>query len=103
MSIEKSVIDEVSEAEENNTTHVKVGNRWGGAGGGASNNASIEESYGANSTPAAGRKEERKSEEMTRDRNRDSMFGTMLINVPMSKEHEARINQMQYPHLVMQQ
>ena len=42
-------------------------------------------------------------DESMRDKNRDSMFGTMLITNGMSKEHEARMLQMQDPHLVMQQ
>jgi len=44
---------------------------------------------------------------MARDRNRDSMFGTMLLNKTMSKEYgpnfEARMLQMQDPHHMMQQ
>ena len=42
-------------------------------------------------------------ESLMRDKNRDSMFGTMLITNGMSKEHEARMLQMQDPHQVMQQ
>ena len=42
-------------------------------------------------------------DDTVRDRNRDSMFGTMLLTNGMSKEHEARMMQMQDPHQVMQQ
>ena len=41
--------------------------------------------------------------ESMRDRNRDSMFGTMLGGMSLNKEHEARMIQMQDPHQVMQQ
>ena len=46
------------------------------------------------------------TEEQLRDRNRDSMFGTMLLsdhNNNMSKEQDKRMKQMQDPHSVMQQ
>ena len=47
------------------------------------------------------------TEEQLRDRNRDSMFGTMLLsdhtNNNLSKEQDRRMKQMQDPHSVMQQ
>ena len=87
------MIDEVSETEENNTTQMKLG---------AKLKKSAEE---AKEDPyaEADRKADREREMVTRDRNRDSMFGTMLISANISKEHEARMMQMQDPHQVMQQ
>lgn len=40
--------------------------------------------------------------EIAKDRNRDSMFGTMLLTNPMSKENEARMKEMSDPHNLMQ-
>ena len=40
--------------------------------------------------------------ELTRDRNRDSMFGTMLLS-KVSTDVESRVRQIQDPHQVMQQ
>ena len=47
MNIEKSVIDEVSEAEENNTTQVKIGAHGGGVG---SSKAAAKASNGGNTS-----------------------------------------------------
>ena len=92
-NIEKSVIAEVSEAEENNTTQLKIGHHESGR------TAFLDPYYDAD------RKAEREkmmhspfTDEMMRDRNRDSMFGTMLLSNQMSKENEARMLQMQDPH-----
>lgn len=40
--------------------------------------------------------------ELAKDRNRDSMFGTMLLSNTMSKENAARMKEMQDPHNLMQ-
>ena len=115
-NIERQVIDEVSEAEENNTTQLKIGasaSQDGGSasGAGASSFLAFQPqsskvkrdlySDGDGSKPVE--KPNYMIDESMRDKNRDSMFGTMLITNGMSKEHEARMLQMQDPHLVMQQ
>lgn len=105
MNIEKSVIQEASEADENNTTHLKIGHHF--------NSSRLEATGGKNPPREAYDDTDRKPEvpakialhlsDADKDRNRDSMFGTMLLTNGMSKEHEARMIQMQDPHLVMQQ
>jgi len=107
----------VSEAEENNTTQLKIGASASQDGGSASGAAGASSflafqpqaskvkrdlySDGDGSKPVE--KPNYMIDESMRDKNRDSMFGTMLITNGMSKEHEARMLQMQDPHLVMQQ
>ena len=87
LNMEKSVIHEVSETEENNTTHMKIGRHF----------KPDMSPYGG------GDSKQKETEESIRDRNRDSMFGTMLLTSGMSKENEARMIQIQDPHQVMQQ
>lgn len=96
MNIEKSVIVEASEAEENNLTQHKIG------GFGLQRRKSNDMPYADYSK---GGESNRKAglDSSARDKNRDSMFGTMLLTNGLSKEHEARVLQMQDPHLVMQQ
>ncbi len=84
MNIEKSVIDEVSETEENNTTQQKIGRHF--------SSKKIEKSR-KNLDPYNDiEKKISHMDEAARDKNRDSMFGTMLMTNGMSKEHEARMN-----------
>ena len=96
------LLHRVSEAEENNTTQLKIGN-FG------------KPQYKARDPYAeADKRADREKlnneglfpdNEMARDRNRDSMFGTMLISNTISKEYgpnfEARLLQMQDPHHIM--
>ena len=96
MNIEKSVIHEVSETEENNTTQVKIGRHFGKSPPGISSSSkALLDAYADSSGKV------KETEESIRDRNRDSMFGTMLLTSGMSKENEARMIQIQDPHQVM--
>ena len=90
LNIEKSVIDEVSETEENNTTQNKIagqGSRFG------MKNRNLMDPY----TDLTAEKDKEKNH----DRNRDSMFGTMQLTSNISKENAARMVQMKDPHQVM--
>ena len=83
---ETPVIAEVSEAEENNMTQQKIGHHFSSV----SNNNDQPSSSRAAVPP-------KYTEEQLRDRNRDSMFGTMLLsghNNNMSKEQDKRMKQM---------
>ena len=95
MNIEKSVIDEVSETEENNTTQQKIGRHF--------SSKNIEKSPNILDPYNDVEKKIGHMDDTVRDKNRDSMFGTMLLTNGMSKEHEARMIQMQDTHQVMQQ
>ena len=79
-NIGKSVIDEVSEAEENNTTQHKIGHESSRF---SMKNRNILDPY----TDLTAEKEK----ENNHDRNRDSMFGTMLLTSNISKENDARM------------
>lgn len=86
MNIEKSVIDEVSETEENNTTQQKIGRHF--------SSQNIDKSPNNRDPYSDIDKKIGIMDETERDRNRDSMFGTMLMTNGMngmSKEHEARM------------
>ena len=98
MNIEKSVIHEVSETEENNSTQVKIGRHFGKSPPGINSSSKAKPDAYADTSAANKAKE---TEESIRDRNRDSMFGTMLLTSGMSKENEARMIQIQDPHQVM--
>ena len=107
------MIDEVSEAEENNTTLQRIvgGNNGRRVGSGAVSNRALQpkatklkrDPYSDDANKPVEKPNYMLDESLMRDKNRDSMFGTMLITNGMSKEHEARMLQMQDPHQVMQQ
>lgn len=99
MRIENSVIGEVSESEEHNTTQLQLGKEHLAA------KASREflDPYAEADRKADKLKAQEGVGEGARDRNRDSMFGTMLLTNTISKEHEARMIHMKDPHQVMQQ
>ena len=94
--MEKSVIAEVSEAEENNTTQQQIGGFF------ARKNIKVEaEEVKDNPYAEADRRADKEkgfADDLVRDRNRDSMFGTMLLTSNISKEHSERMLQMQDPH-----
>ena len=108
LNIEKSVIDEVSEAEENNLTHHKKG-AFGkklsileSARAYESNHESARKFGNALDKDKSNQTVYFSDKEIAKDRNRDSMFGTMLMTNAMSKENEARMKEMQDPHNLMQ-
>ena len=109
INIHNDVIGEVSEAEEQNQTTLDIGmqlhgkiNEIGREGKELSQKLKQKQSRNNNSNMSVSTGKDVINEDLVRDRNRDSMFGTMLLTkIPV--DLETRVRQIQDPHQVMKQ